>query len=109
MKLRTVRFKDGRAPIHVIHNRVPAGSESMPGTLHNHARNIADMDEKGSPLDGFLVIGMFADGKTSIGYRMPERVPRCLLPGYISEIIRRDAITDHEAEQVFDSKFQWVE
>lgn len=109
MRLRSVRFKDGRAPIHIIRNITPEDSESLPGVLHSHARQIASQDEGASPIDGFLIIGMFADGKTSIGYRMPERIPRCLLPGYISEIIRRDVITDHEAEQVFDSKFEWVE
>lgn len=87
----------------------PAEPENWRGKLVHHAKTIADNDETGSKLDGFAVIGFFSDGSTSIGFRMPERIPRCLMPAYVAEILRRDVITDHEAERVFDDKFEWVE
>jgi hypothetical protein len=87
----------------------PADPENWRGKLVQHAKQIADNDETGSKLDGFIVLGMYSDGSTSIGYRLPDRLPRCLIPAYAAEILRRDVITDNEAELVFDRKFEWVE
>jgi hypothetical protein len=87
----------------------PENPENWRGRLIEHAKRIADYDEPHSKLDGFLVVGLYTDGTTSIGLRIPERLPRALIPAYISEVLRRDVITEREAERVFDEHFQWVE
>jgi hypothetical protein len=103
-RIRSYRSKKGGADIVVIHTPQVDG-ENINGKIIEHAKIIADIDG----LDGFIVIGLFSDGKRSMGYRVPERIPRDLLPAYVSEIVRRDALMAHEAAEVFDDKFEWVE
>lgn len=112
MRLRRIRFKDGRAPIEVLHtpqNFVCDGeAESLEGALINCGKVIAGYGDDPA-LDGFIVLGFFEDGKRSLGFRMPARIPRELLPSYVAEILRTDAITAKEASDVFDRNFKWVE
>jgi hypothetical protein len=113
MRLRSIRYKDGRAALHVLHtpmvDECNGEPENWRGKLIEHSKNIACQDGAGSLLDGYLVVGLFSDGMTSVAYRLPERIPQCLAMAYISEIIRRDVVTEREAERVFDDKFEWVE
>lgn len=113
MRLRSVRMKDGGATISVLHTARNDGDPDQPenwrGVILSQAKRIADYDEPDSHLDGFIVIGMFSDGTTSIGCRLPERIPRALIPAYVNEILRRDVITEREAARVFDRKFEWVD
>lgn len=109
-RIRRVRMKDG-ADIHVLHNPMPNDLDGNPenwrGKLRSHAAVISDQGTEIGPLDGYIVIGLFADGGSSVAFRLPERLPACLVPGYVSEIMRRDVIVDREAERVFDDKFEW--
>jgi hypothetical protein len=111
-RISRVRMKDG-ASVTILPTPMDYGDPDLPenwrGKLIEHAKRIAGYDEPKSELDGFLVIGMFSDGSTSIGLRIPDRLPRPLIPGYVAEILRRDVITECAAERVFDAHFEWVE
>jgi len=106
MRLRSVRYKDGRAPLLLLHN--PDAIDLM-GTLQDHARFIAGESNSTGRLDGFIIIGLFDDGSSSIGCRIPERLPSCLIPAYIEELMRRDMVTEPAAKKEFDRNFEWVE
>lgn len=63
-------------------------------------------------LTGYLVIGLTEDGGFHCGFRWDDErspIPRTLMPSYMAEVLRRELITDLEAERVFDDKFEWVE
>jgi hypothetical protein len=111
-RIRRVRHKDG-ADVHILRNPMPdtlgGDPENWRGKIVEHAKSIASHDEKGSRLDGYVVIGLFSDFTSSIAFRFPERLPPCLVPGYVTELLRRDAIMSTEAERKFDEKFEWVE
>lgn len=113
MRLRSVRMKDGGAKVRVLHTPMPnvCGdvAENYRGKMISAAKFMGDQNGNGSELDGYIVMGLFSDGTSSMGYRFPERIPRALVPAYVGEILRRDVITEREAEQVFDKKFEWVE
>lgn len=110
-RLRNVRFKDGGAELRVLHtdmpNRIEDTDENWRGKMIEHAKYIADSGD-GAVLDGFVVIGLWSDGKRSLGCRNSPRIPRELFPSYIAEILRTDLITENEAEQTFDRRFEWV-
>lgn len=102
-----VRMKDSGFEFRVING--PAEPESdMGATLLRHARAIS-----GWPgLAGTLVIGVFEDGASSVAFRWNDEtcpVPRSLVPSWLAELVRRELITDIEAERVFHENFQWVE
>lgn len=105
-RISRVRMKDG-ASVTVLPGGITVDGESVHGRLRRHARQISDMDETASTLDGFIIIGLFSDGTSTIGYEMPNRVPRPLAVPYLTEIMRRDIIMDAEAARVFDDKFEW--
>lgn len=111
-RIRRIRMHDG-ADVHVLRNPMPdavdGDHENWRGKLVEHAKAIGAYDEEGKHLDGYIVIGFFSDGATSTAMRMPERLPRCLAPAYVAELVRRDVVTELEAERVFNRKFEWVE
>ena len=104
-RISAVRPKNG-GEIVLLPTPVNRDGENLRGKMIQHAKIIADNDGE---IDGFLVIGLWADGRRSLGYRMPYRIPRELLPAYIAEIIRTDCITENEAERTFDRRFEWQE
>lgn len=94
-----IRMKAGGAEVRVLHR--PQGDQSA--KIIRHAHVIAKMSEPGSELVGFVTIGLFNDGKTSVGCHYDPKtgvVPRAMLPAFVAEIIRRDLITAAEAEEV---------
>lgn len=111
-RIRRVRVKNG-ADVHVLHNPMPDELDGTPenwrGKLIEHAKAVASQGSDDAPLDGYIVIGLFADGMSSVAFRVPQRIPSCLVPAYVAELMRRDAITENEAERVFDQRFEWVE
>lgn len=111
-RIRRVRMRDG-ADVSILPtpmlNKLGDEPENWRGKLIANAKGIADQGSPDSKLDGFIIIGLFDDGANSIGFRLPERVPTSLWPAYVAEILRRDIVTEREAERVFDDKFQWVE
>lgn len=109
MRLRKIRYKDGRAPLHILHNTQDNPDDNLCGVIRQHAQNIAEMSDEGSELTGFLMVGIFSDGCSSVGFRAPSSIPRPLLAAYLKEIINRDVVVDNEARDVFDSMFHWEE
>jgi hypothetical protein len=112
-RISRVRLKGG-PDVRVLHRGEPnPGGEDWRGIMVRHAREIAEKGTDEAPLAGFVVLGIFADGTTSLGYRYDVHqrlsIPRALIPAWIAEIIRRDIITNIEARDVFDEKFEWVE
>jgi hypothetical protein len=107
-RIKSYRMKAGGADIRVLHNPMPnefdGVEENYRGKIIQHARWIAETDPQHT-MDGFIVIGLWDDGTRSVGYRIPKRIPRELVPHYVAEILRTDAITDNE----FDQKFEWRE
>lgn len=99
-----IRMKSGGAEVRVLHRADPnPRGANWRGEIIDHARRIGALGEPGSELVGFVVIGLFEDGKSSLGWRYdPDStaIPRLLLPTYIAELIRRDIITAPEAEQM---------
>lgn len=103
-----VRMKSGGADLHVLHTPMPnnEGEENWRGKMIENAKTIAGYD---GDLDGYVVIGLWRDGARSLAYRFSPRIPRDLMPSYVAEMLRRDAITEHEARQTFDEMFKWVD
>ena len=94
-----VRMKSGGAEVRVLRRELVDQSAK----IIKYARKIAEMSKPGEALVGFVTIGLFEDGKTSIGCHYDPTtsvVPRALLPTWVAEVIRRDLITAHEAEDV---------
>ena len=104
-RIRSVRPKTGGQLI-MFPTAVNADGDNLRGKMIEHAKIISG---NSGELDGFLVIGLWADGRRSLGYRMPARIPREMLPAYIAEILRTDCVTDWQAGFTFDEKFEWVE
>lgn len=111
-RIRRVKMKDG-ADVSILNTPVDPetgyGPAAPRGRIIRMAKNIAGMGTDVAPLDGYIVIGLYSDGSSSIGFRIPERIPTCLIPAYVSELMRRDAVTGQEAERIFDNRFQWVD
>jgi hypothetical protein len=104
-------MKSGGADVRVL-NREPINpdGEDWRGKIIANARGIAEQASEEAPLVGYLVVGIFEDGCSSIGYRYdPKRcpIPRTLMPAWIAEVIRRDLITEVEAKTLFDDMFEW--
>lgn len=98
-----VRLKSGGAEVRVLRNPEADLTANLRGLIINHARKIADMSEPGGELVGFITIGLFSDGKGSVGFRFdPDTspIPKALMPSWVAEVLRRDLITSDEAEEV---------
>jgi hypothetical protein len=77
-------------------------------SMIRHARSIAQWQG----LAGAIVIGVFEDGRNSVGFRWDDArspLPRSVMPTWIAEIVRREMITAPEAGEVFNENFQWAE
>jgi hypothetical protein len=80
----------------------------MGATMMRHARETSQWQG----MVGSIVIGVFEDGKSSVAFRWDDKacpIPRSLVPAWLAEIARRELITDIEAAEIFDSKFEWVD
>jgi hypothetical protein len=109
-----VRFKNGGAELRIINNaKAEAGEEDHRGALVKNARSVAEMGKADDPLVGYVLVGLFASGGSSVGWRYDfdaiSAIPRMLVPAWIAEIIRRDIISGVEARDVFSNMFEWRE
>ena len=96
-----IRMKAGGAEVRLIAQADPEANYC--GKIIDHARRVAEMDEPGSELVGFVVVGLFSCGSASVGMKWDNKrspIPRALLPSYLAEVIRRDVVTAPEAEEV---------
>ncbi len=105
---RRVRMKGG-ADVRVLRPAQESEPQGLHAVIVRNARMIFNHSRDGSDLDGFVLIGLYSDGTSSMGYRAPERLPRALLVAYLDEILRRDIIVENEARCIFDDKFEWRE
>lgn len=109
-----IRMKNGGAVVRVLDRKpINPNGEDWRGRLTLAARKIADQGTEAAPLAGYFVMGVFADGATSTGFRYdPDQlsaIPRTLWPAFAAEIIRRDLIVENEARAVFSDMFEWRE
>lgn len=108
-----IRMKNGGADVHVLDRKsVNRDGDDWRGTLVKAARSISELGTDKQPLVGYFIVGFFADGSASTGFRYdPDHlvVPRALMPAWVAEIVRRDMVTDPECRNIFDQKFEWVE
>lgn len=106
-----IRMKNGGADIRVLNSEpINPNGEDWRGKIIVDARGVADQATDDAPLVGFIVIGMFSDGCTSVGFRYDKDrcpIPRALLPAWIAEVVRRDIVTAPEAEDTFNEMFEW--
>lgn len=96
-------MKAGGADLRILHQEPLNGRENYRGKIVDHARKLGDFSAPGSELIGFVMIGLYADGTTSVGVRFDPKtspIPRALMPSYVAEILRRDLVTACEAEDV---------
>ena len=102
-----VRMKSGGADVHIIEGFALPDEESPEATLNRSAREAAD----GGGVAAFALTVFMSDGRVLFNWRHTDECPiaRTLLPEYIGELVRRYALTRHEAEETFDSMFQWAE
>ncbi len=102
-----IRMKNGGAEVRLIRNekKDDGGKENWCGDIVRCARKCAEYSVPDSELVGFVVIGLYSDGCSSVGWRYdPKRspIPRALLPTYVAEVIRRDLVTHPEAVETFN-------
>ena len=105
LRLRRVRFKDGRT-IEVLNNRYPHDEENWNGKLVENAKSMAE----DSDLAGYIIITLHKDGAHSYSARIDkDAVPATMLPSFVAEIVRRYSVTNPEAVDAFRENFEWVE
>lgn len=99
-----VALKGGGAELRILHQATPdPGSENWRGKIVSAARDIAGYSEADSDLVGYFVVGFFSDGAHSLGFRYDSTrspIPRRLMPAYLAELIREDAVTGQKADDV---------
>lgn len=100
-----IRMKSGGADLRVLHTPMPNadGEENWRGKMIENAKGIASYE---GDLDGYVVIGLWRDGRRSLAYRFSPRIPRELMPSYVAEMLRREEIVKHEARETFNSMFE---
>jgi hypothetical protein len=112
VRLRKVRLKQGGAEVRVLRSQPgPDGGDDWRGAVVRNARKVADLATEDSPLVGYVLLGLYGDGATSVGYRYDTTakgaIPRALLPSFIAEVVRRDLIANEGARDVFHEMFEW--
>jgi hypothetical protein len=109
-RISRIRIKGG-ADVHVLRSKPGLdGKDDWRGAIVRNARAVAEMGSEKQPLVGYVLVGFFGDGTSSVGYRYdPEScpIPRALIPAWLAEVIRRDLITSVEASNVFHEMFEW--
>lgn len=99
-----IRMKTGGAEVRLIRQETPNGDgkENWAGRLVTSARGAAEHCAESGPLTGFVIAAFYADGGTYTAFRWGDESPanRNILPAYVAEIVRRDVITEPEANRV---------
>ena len=112
-RISRVRMKNGGADVRVIDRQpINEDGEDWRGSIVSNARNIAKLATDDAPLVGYLVVGFYADGGSSSGFRIDSDLcplPSVLFPAWAAEIVRRDIVTAGEAEHRFETMFEWQE
>ena len=112
-RIHRVRMKSGGADLTVLHAAEPPNpdGEDWRGGVVRAARTLGEHATEKAGLVGYLVVGMYADGMTAVGFRYDiDRcpIPRALMPSWLAEVVRRDMITDGEARFVFNEMVERI-
>lgn len=102
-----VRLKANGFEFRVIDGPPDPGND-MGAHLLRCSRSIAAEDG----LCGVMILAVTEDGGYHSAFRWDDGkspIPRTLMPSYVAEIVRRELITDIEAERVFHENFEWVD
>lgn len=104
-------MKNGGAVVRILEREaVNLDGDDWRGTILKAAKGVVSHATDEQPLVGYFIMGIFADGTTSTGFRYdPSRcvIPRALMPAWVAEVIRRDMITEPEAADKFNEMFEW--
>ena len=100
-RIRRVRMKSG-ADITVLRFQKPSDRAAV---MLRQARQI--VASRGEDLEGFILLAWGKQGGTTIGSDISDHqpIPRALLPSWVTEVIRRDLVTEYEARRVFDEAY----
>ncbi|HKY20018.1 MAG TPA: hypothetical protein VJM31_02265 [Vicinamibacterales bacterium] len=101
-RIRSVRYKDGRAPLRVLHSErlnpgIHGSPENWNGKIVENARAIAEDD----PIVGYVIVAVFENGAYNSASRIdPKRcpVPTTLWPAYVEEVVRRITVVRAEID-----------
>lgn len=110
-KIGRVRMKAGGADIRLIRQQTPDEyGANAAGGFAAYARRVTDSVTECGGVTGFLGVAFYEDGSTRTHFWWGDKAPcnRAILPLYVAEVIRRDAITETEARAVFDEMFEHV-
>lgn len=96
-----IRMKNGGADVRILRQVVNADGENLRGKMVSNARAIA-----ADPADmaGYFVIGLFANGEYSIGFRLRKDhfIGATLLPSYVAEVLRREVLMPRVVDENVD-------
>lgn len=95
-RIRNVRLKDGGTYLYELPREDIDMKERLQYAV-DHVKN-----QPGWTLDGYFLIGFYGDQTRICWYRMPKRIPRELIPAYVAEIARTDAVTETEFHHLFE-------
>lgn len=73
IRLRSIRWKDGRAPVRVF--RTPEPSAEVSNDFAISARRCAEGEVGGSAMVGFAIVAWASDGKVYVNYSNSLRSP----------------------------------
>jgi hypothetical protein len=108
-----IRMKNGGAEVRILDRKsVNPDGEDWRGTVVRNARTVAEHATSECPLVGYILIGFYGDGATSVGFRYDQKkcpIPRALMPAWIAEIVRRDMVLAPEAKDIFNQMFERIE
>lgn len=83
----------------VLHQALREDGENYRGKIIENARRCAEEEIE---LVGYIVMGFYADGTFSLGFRIDKdrcQIPQTLLPAYVEEAVRRDIITAQDIDE----------
>ena len=97
-----VRMKDGGADVRVLPGS-PTGERAQ--LLMRHARILATQTDA---IAGFVVIAWDRDGAYQVGFDASgsdNPIPRTLLPTWVAEVLRREAVTTQQIHDVLERDY----
>lgn len=107
-RIRSITFKDGRAPLRVLHTRTRPGLNDKPenwnGKIVENARTIAH-----DPMEitGYVIVAVYADGTYNCATRVDHDlcpIPLTLWPAYVAEVVRKELVTPAAVRNVLDDE-----
>ena len=107
-RIRSITFKDGRAPIRVLSTRMRPGLNDRPenwnGKIVENAKGIADDHDE---IVGYAIVAVYATGAYNCATRVDFdrcRVPLTLWPAYVEEVVRKELVTPTAVRNVLDEE-----